>query len=170
MKLRTIWDKIKPLDYKKNPIGSLKLEIYFWVALISLISYISGSTETFNMIFNIGLFHLPFWLIIIFGIITIVFEDEDENKKQYGLGPVITTALTFFLGEMGDKTQLTCMTLSMDAYYHSAVLAGSVTAMLAIGLAGIIIGTSLTKFIPSYIIKTISGLIFIIFGVVRMII
>jgi putative Ca2+/H+ antiporter (TMEM165/GDT1 family) len=42
--------------------------------------------------------------------------------------------------------------------------------MLAIGLAGIIIGTSLTKFIPSYIIKTISGLIFIIFGVVRMII
>jgi len=58
----------------------------------------------------------------------------------------------------------------MDAHYTSVVLAGSVTAMLAIGLAGIIIGTSLTKFIPSYIIKTISGLIFIIFGVVRMII
>ncbi|HAS92094.1 MAG TPA: UPF0016 domain-containing protein [Clostridiales bacterium] len=109
-------------------------------------------------------------IFIIFGIITIVFEDEDESKKQYGLGPVITTALTFFLGEMGDKTQLTCMTLSMDAHYPSVVLAGSVTAMLAIGLAGIIIGTSLTKFIPSYIIKTISGLIFIIFGVVRMII
>lgn len=99
-----------------------------------------------------------------------VVEDEDESKKQFGLGPVITTALTFFLGEMGDKTQLTCMTLSMDAHYPSVVLAGSVTAMLAIGLAGIIIGTSLTKFIPSYIIKTISGLIFIIFGVVRMII
>jgi len=71
---------------------------------------------------------------------------------------------------MGDKTQLTCMTLSMDAHYPSVVLAGSVTAMLSIGLAGIIVGTSLTKFLPSYIIKTISGLIFIIFGIIRMII
>ena len=109
-------------------------------------------------------------IFIIFGIITIVFEDEGKSKKQYSLGPVITIALTFFLGEMGDKTQLTCMTLSMDAHYPSVVLAGSVTAMLAIGLAGIIIGTSLTKFVPSYIIKTISGLIFIVFGIIRMII
>lgn len=70
MKLRTIWNKIKPLDYKENHIGYLKLEIYFWIALISLISYISGSAETFNMIFNLGFVYIPFWLVIIFGIIT----------------------------------------------------------------------------------------------------
>jgi hypothetical protein len=70
MKFKIIWNKINPLDYKENPIGSLKLEIYFWVALISLISYISGSVETFNMIFNLGLVYIPFWLVIIFGIIT----------------------------------------------------------------------------------------------------
>lgn len=109
-------------------------------------------------------------VFIIFGIITIVFEDEDDGKKQYNLGPVVTTALTFFLGEMGDKTQLTCMTLSMDAHYPLIVLSGSVTAMIAIGFVGIIIGTSLTKFLPSYIIKTISGLIFIVFGIMRLII
>ena len=109
-------------------------------------------------------------IFITFGIITIVFEDEGENKKQYSLSPVVTTALTFFLGEMGDKTQLTCMTLSMDAVYPLTVLAGSVTAMLTIGFVGIIIGTSLTKFLPSYIIKTISGLTFIIFGIMRLMI
>ncbi len=109
-------------------------------------------------------------IFIIFGIMTIVYEDSKENKKQFNLGPVITTALTFFLGEMGDKTQLTCMTLSMDAAHPLLVLAGSVTAMLTIGFLGIIVGTSLTKYIPSYIIKTISGLIFIIFGVMRLII
>ncbi len=109
-------------------------------------------------------------IFIIFGIITIVYEEKDEKAKQYNLGPVITTALTFFIGEMGDKTQLTCMTLSMDALYPLTVLAGSVAAMLSIGFIGIIIGTSLTKHIPSYIIKTISGLIFIIFGVMRLII
>lgn len=109
-------------------------------------------------------------IFIIFGIMTIVYEEKDEKAKQYNLGPVITTALTFFIGEMGDKTQLTCMTLSMDALYPLTVLAGSVAAMLTIGFIGIIVGTSLTKHIPSYIIKTISGLIFIIFGVMRLII
>ena len=109
-------------------------------------------------------------IFIIFGIITIVFKEGDDSKKQYNLGPVVTTALTFFLGEMGDKTQLTCMTLSMDAVYPLLVLAGSVTAMLTIGFIGIIIGTSLTKILPSYIRKTISGLIFIIFGIMRLII
>ncbi len=47
------------------------------------------------------------------------------------------------------------------------------TAMLfldSIGFIGIIAGTSLTKFLPSYIIKTISGLIFIIFTIMRLII
>jgi putative Ca2+/H+ antiporter (TMEM165/GDT1 family) len=70
---------------------------------------------------------------------------------------------------MGDKTQLTAMTLAMEAQYPVLVLGGSITGMLAIGLVGIIIGTALTKFIPSNIIKIISGLVFIIFGLMRFI-
>ncbi|HAQ41438.1 MAG TPA: hypothetical protein DCM73_11820 [Clostridiales bacterium] len=41
--------------------------------------------------------------------------------------------------------------------------------MIAIGTVGIIIGTSLTKYIPSNIIKIISGMVFIIFGLMRFI-
>jgi len=107
-------------------------------------------------------------MFIVFGIIIIVFDDENENKRDFKFGPVITTALTFFLGEMGDKTQLTAMTLAMEAKYPLIILSGSVAGMLSIGFVGIIIGTSLTKHIPSYIIKTISGLIFIIFGLMRL--
>lgn len=89
MKLRIIWNKIKPLDYKENPIGSLKLEIYFWIALISLISYISGSAETFSMIFNLGLVYIPFWLVIIFGIIvwvriSILITKHLKIKDDFG--------------------------------------------------------------------------------------
>lgn len=109
------------------------------------------------------------FIFIAFGIITIVYDDENEKRKNYKFGPVLTTALTFLLGEMGDKTQLTAMTLAMEAQYPLLVLAGSVTGMLAIGMIGIIIGTALTKHIPSNIIKIISGLVFIIFGVMRFI-
>ncbi|MGB4438308.1 MAG: hypothetical protein WBJ13_03600 [Sedimentibacter sp.] len=37
-------------------------------------------------------------MFIIFGVITIVFDDENENKRDFKFGPVITTALTFFFG------------------------------------------------------------------------
>lgn len=109
------------------------------------------------------------FIFIVFGIINIIFEDEDEERKNFKFGPVITTALTFLIGEIGDKTQLTAMTLAMESTYPLIILIGSVTGMLTIGLVGIIIGTSLTKRIPSNIIKIISGLVFIIFGLMRFI-
>lgn len=109
------------------------------------------------------------FIFVVFGILTIVYEEEEGKKKSFRFGPVITTALTFMLGEIGDKTQLTAMTLAMEADFPVLVLMGSVTGMLAIGLVGIIIGTSLTKRIPSNIIRIISGLVFIIFGLMRFI-
>lgn len=109
------------------------------------------------------------FIFIAFGVITIVFDDENENGKKLKFGPVLTTALTFLFGEMGDKTQLTAMTLAMEAQHPALVLVGSVTGMLAIGMVGIIIGSSLTKHIPSNIIKAISGLVFITFGLMRFI-
>lgn len=107
-------------------------------------------------------------MFIFFGIVIIISDDEDCTDKCFRFGPIMTTALTFFLGEMGDKTQLTAMTLAMESQYPAMVLAGSVAGMLFIGLIGIIIGSSLTKHIPSYIIKTISGLVFILFGLMRL--
>ncbi len=109
------------------------------------------------------------FIFVVFGIITIIYDENNEKDRSFKYGPVLTTALTFLLGEMGDKTQLTAMTLAMEAHHPALVLGGSIMGMLAIGLIGIIIGTALTKFIPSNIIKVVSGLIFIIFGLMRFI-
>jgi len=79
-------------------------------------------------------------MFIIFGIITIVFDEENEKDRNFKFGPVVTTALTFFLGEIGDKTQLTAMTLAMEGNYPLLILSGSVAGMLCIGFVGIIIG------------------------------
>lgn len=110
------------------------------------------------------------FIFIVFGIITIVYDDDrDEKKRNFDFGPVLTTALTFLLGEIGDKTQLTAMSLAMESQHPAMVLAGSVSGMLAIGMVGIIVGTTLNKYIPSNIIKIVSGLVFIIFGLMRFI-
>jgi putative Ca2+/H+ antiporter (TMEM165/GDT1 family) len=109
------------------------------------------------------------FIFIVFGILTILYDEDEKEAKSFRLGPMLTTALTFLLGEMGDKTQLAAMTLAMEAQYPYMVLGGSVSGMLAIGFVGIIIGSTLTKFVPSNIIKIISGLIFILFGLMRFI-
>ena len=63
-KLKLLWNKIKPLDYSKNPIGSLKLEVLFWLSLI----YLSTTfTTLFEIIFIFGYtnFYISNWTCII---------------------------------------------------------------------------------------------------------
>ncbi|ABR49971.1 protein of unknown function UPF0016 [Alkaliphilus metalliredigens QYMF] len=58
-------------------------------------------------------------------------DDQDEPKIQFG--PIATVAVAFFLGELGDKTQLTAITLAADTSYPFMILVGTVTGMIATG-------------------------------------
>lgn len=108
-------------------------------------------------------------IFVIFGVLGLSEDDEEEKREKiFKGGAVFTVATTFFLGELGDKTQLTAMTLSMEAKYHAIVLLGSVTAMIVVGLIGIIVGSTLTKHIPPYIIKIVSGVMFMLFGISKL--
>lgn len=107
-------------------------------------------------------------IFIIFGLLSFIDNDREENNKHlFKCGPVFTVAGTFFLGELGDKTQLTAMTIAMESKYPLAILAGSIAGMVIVGLIGITIGTTLTKKVSSYIIKIVSGIAFILFGIVK---
>jgi len=108
-------------------------------------------------------------IFVIFGLFALNNEDDEEaNTKAVKCGAVLTVAGTFFIGELGDKTQLTAMTIAMESDYPFIVLLGSIAGMIVVGCMGIIIGTALTKRVPSYIIKIISGLIFIVFGLAKL--
>ena len=104
-------------------------------------------------------------LFIVFGFFA--FKQDSSVKKtsnSYKIGVSATIAIAFFLGELGDKTQLTAMTLAMESKYPIIILLGTTSAMLCVGCLGIFIIKSLNKKIPIYIIKIISGFVFIAFG------
>jgi len=84
------------------------------------------------------------------------------------LGPATTVALAFFLGELGDKTQLTAITLAADVRNPLLVLAGTVAGMIATGALGIIVGKKLGDRIPELGLKLLAATIFMFFGLQKL--
>ena len=78
---------------------------------------------------------------------------------------LFTTFFTVFLAEMGDKTQLTTITLSSTTNKPLAVFMGSSIALILATLLGALAGSSIANLIPAFILKLISGIVFLIIGI-----
>ena len=78
---------------------------------------------------------------------------------------LFTTFVTVFLAEMGDKTQLTTITLSSTTNKPLAVFIGSSLALISATLLGVLAGGSIANLIPAYLLKIISGIVFLILGI-----
>ena len=78
---------------------------------------------------------------------------------------LFTTFITVFLAEMGDKTQLTTITLSSTTNKPFAVFVGSSIALILATLLGALAGGSIANLIPAFLLKLISGIVFLIIGI-----
>ena len=77
---------------------------------------------------------------------------------------LFTTFVTVFLAEMGDKTQLTTITLSSTTNKPLAVFIGSSIALILATILGALAGGSIANLIPAYLLKLLSGIVFLIIG------
>ena len=77
---------------------------------------------------------------------------------------LLTTFVTVFLAEIGDKTQLTTITLSSTTNKPFAVFIGSSTALILATLLGALAGGSIANLIPAFILKLLSGIVFLFLG------
>ena len=78
---------------------------------------------------------------------------------------LFTTFFTVFLAEMGDKTQLTTITLSSTTNNPLAVFIGCSLALILATLLGAMAGGSIANLIPAYLLKLLSGTVFLIIGI-----
>ena len=75
---------------------------------------------------------------------------------------LFTTFVTVFLAEMGDKTQLTTITLSSTTNKPLAVFIGSSIALILATLLGALAGGSIANLIPEFMLKLLSGIVLLI--------
>ena len=123
---------------------------------------------------------IPEWLIKIIAALAFLYfaatslqkddEDEEEGKaSRFGFAPLAVFA-TFFVAELGDKTQLTAITFGANEGLSNAVivwLACSI-GLFAADIIGMLIGYLLKSKTPDGFLNTLAFVIFAIFGVVTM--
>jgi len=78
---------------------------------------------------------------------------------------LFTTFVTIFLAEMGDKTQLTTITLSSSTNKPLAVFLGSSCALVFASLLGALTGGSISNFVPEIVLKILASITFFIIGI-----
>ena len=81
------------------------------------------------------------------------------------LSLLISTFLTIFIAELGDKTQIATLTMSGTSNKPFAVFLGSSTALVLASLLGALAGGSISNFVPEIILKSIASITFFIIGI-----
>ena len=81
------------------------------------------------------------------------------------LSLLLSTFITIFIAELGDKTQLATLTMSGTSNKPLAVFLGSSTALVFASLIGALAGGSISNFLPEIILKSIASMTFFIIGI-----
>ena len=91
--------------------------------------------------------------------------EEDETRLARGLGVFGATLVTFFLAEMGDKTQIATIALAVHYGAPLLVVIGTTLGMLIADVPAVFAGERLARKIPMKLVHSIAAGIFVILGV-----
>ena len=91
--------------------------------------------------------------------------EEEETQIASKLGVFGATFITFFLAEMGDKTQIA--TIALAAHYAAPVMviAGTTLGMLIADVPAVFLGNKFAEKIPMRLVHSIAAGIFAVMGV-----
>ena len=96
-------------------------------------------------------------------------DESDETEQLFKHGAFLTTVIAFFIGEMGDKTQLAALALGAQFTNPFLVTTGTTLAMLAANGLPVFFGHKLVSKIPMIWIRRFASLLFFIFGLLILI-
>lgn len=80
------------------------------------------------------------------------------------MSDIISSFLLIFIAEMGDKSQLVCLSLA-SRYRARDILIGAIVAFGLLNLVAVLIGDVLTSWIPESTLHGLKALLFIVFAV-----
>lgn len=107
------------------------------------------------------------WVFILFGITMLLRKGDDDETatvRPSAKAGFITAFSLIAVSEMGDKTQIATLLLSVKYQNFIAVFLGSLAALSLASLLGIIVAGRLHKFIPARLVTPAAGILFMLLG------
>ncbi len=91
--------------------------------------------------------------------------DGAEIRQMNHMGVFGTTLLTFFLAEMGDKTQIATIALAAQYQAFFMVVIGTTLGMMIANVPAVLMGEKIAQRIPVRLVHLIAALIFLVLGI-----
>lgn len=161
---------------KKYRVRDIVIGVGLSIIVLNLMAVALGSligdllpTMFINLAAGIAFFY--------FATSALLTDSEEETVKGGGsrFGAIASTFGIFFLGELGDKTQLTALALSAEQSagkfsFPNALMVflGATLALYAADAIGLIVGYFLGKSIPNWVFGWLSYVLFAAFGVMKL--
>jgi putative Ca2+/H+ antiporter (TMEM165/GDT1 family) len=152
----------------KYPMEKVIYGIFSATAALMLIAVLVGGIIQ-RLVPTLFISILAGAFFIIYGLIIIAPIKKEEKKEESekmirSSDPFWIVFGSFFLAEIGDKTQLA--TFAMTAKYGTPIQIwiGATLGMVLVNLFGLLIGNVLKNYLPEKAINYLSGGVFIVFG------
>ena len=93
-------------------------------------------------------------------------DDTEAGVSRFGVFG--TTAIAFFLAEMGDKTQIATVALAARYPDLLAVVAGTTLGMMIANVPAVLLGEAVAKKVPMTLVHGIAAAIFAVLGLLTL--
>ncbi len=120
------------------------------------------SPDTMRWVLGLSFIGMAIWTLIPDKI------EEEETQAAQKLGVFGATLVTFFLAEMGDKTQIA--TVALAAHYGAPLLVviGTTLGMLIADVPAVFVGNKFAAKIPMKLVHSIAAGIFAVMGLLTL--
>ena len=153
------------------PMRTVLGGVSLWIALNHVLAILAAVLIS-GFFADVGFLQIiAGFLFLFFGLssLSVDYEDEEDDAVDRGnRGPLLTIAAAFFIGELGDKTQLMAMTLAMESTRPLLIFAATVSSMILVSAIGIVVGKYVGKRIPRVTLSYAAGALFLFFGVSKL--
>ncbi|HYW55490.1 MAG TPA: TMEM165/GDT1 family protein [Polaromonas sp.] len=123
------------------------------------------SPQTLRWILGATFLAMAIWMLI-----PDKLDSDAAERQAPRFGVFGTTALLFFLAEMGDKTQIATVMLAARYEAWFAVVAGTTLGMMLANAPVVWLGERVTRLVPLRVVHVVSALIFAGLGVAALVI
>lgn len=92
-------------------------------------------------------------------------ESENARPASGRFGAFAVTVFSFFLAEIGDKTQIATVVLAARFESLAAVVAGTTLGMLAADVPAVLLGHAVSRRVPFHVLRWFAAALFALLGV-----